>query len=86
MELNFKEYMSALNAPGRAGQHFWKPETPVLNDPTMPKIDIKHGTKHLKGVHLNSGFRPLYPAPFRGVTSDKFGIKVKRVPKPSEGK
>jgi hypothetical protein len=87
MELDFKGFLegsaAGLNAPGRAGQHFWKPETPMLRDNTPqsvnPQMDKK---KPLKGTSLNAGFRPLPPAPFKGLTADKFGIKKVRVPKP----
>ena len=34
MELDFKKYLTeiglTLNAAGRSGQHFWKPENPVV--------------------------------------------------------
>ena len=85
MELNFKKYLEGnfgLNAPGRAGQHIWKPETPILNDPAKP--NFKKPTNPLKGTDLNTGFRPGFLAPFKGMSGEKFGIKVKRVPKPSE--
>lgn len=81
MELNFKAFLEVgLNEPGRAGQHFWKPEAPIIND--NPQITPSDKKTHLKGVHLNQGFRPMYPAPFRGITADKLGIKVKKIPKP----
>jgi len=85
MDLFFKKFLegnaTGLNAPGRAGQHFWKPETPIFNDNPQIEPDVKH---HLKGVHLNAGFKPMYPAPFKGLTADKFGIKIKKIPKPNQ--
>lgn len=84
MELNFKEFLEGqygLNAPGRAGQHVWKPESPVISDPLVGKTTFD-GPEKLKGVKLNQGFRPLPAAPFRGITADKFGIQVKKSPKP----
>ena len=81
-DLFFKDFLEShtgLNAPGRAGQHVWKPETPVIADKTMHGPEKKKSK--IKGVNLNHGFRPLPPAPFKGVTADQFGIKVVRVPK-----
>jgi len=77
MMLNFKEF---LNSSGRAGQHFWKPESPTINPLATPSNDknVKH---HIKGVHLNAGFRPMHPVPFKGVTADKLGIVIKKIPK-----
>lgn len=82
MELYFKDFLEGvygLNAPGRAGQHVWKPETPV----THYNPHEKHFSKEkLKGTNLNQGFKPLPPSPFKGLTADKLGIKTKKVPKP----
>lgn len=80
IDLNFKAFLEmGLNEPGRAGQHFWKPETPLISD--KPEITPAGKKTHLKGVHLNQGFRPMYPAPFKGVTAEKLGIKIKKIPK-----
>ncbi len=83
MELHFKDFLEfGLNEPGRGGQHFWNPETLMTkNNPRLTRSDKK---KHLKGVHLNQGFRPMYPAPFKGITAEKLGIKVKKIPKPKQ--
>ena len=83
-EFNFRAFIEGsafgLNAPGRAGQHIWKPETPITSGPAhQSQIDKK---KPLKGVDLGKGFKPLPPAPFKGLTADKFGIKKIQVPKP----
>lgn len=80
MDLNFKEYFEAFGASGRAGQKFWKPETPVLHDPKQQPTT--KGNEHIKGVRLDSAVRAMQPAPFKGLTGDKFGIQVKKVPKP----
>jgi len=83
--LQFKEFLEGhiLNAPGRAGQHVWKPEGSSLNA-DVPQIEPSDKKTHLKGVHLNAGFKPKYPAPFKGLTADKFGIKVSKVAKPNQ--
>jgi hypothetical protein len=85
MDLYFKDYLenvTGLNAPGRAGEKVWAAPSVVTSDhPQIEPSDAKH---HVKGVHLKSGFRPMYPAPFKGVTADKFGIKVKKIPRPGQ--
>jgi len=83
-ELNFKQFLEGYYGSsdiGRGSQKFWKPETPLVSN--HPEIEASKN-KHLKGVHLKHGFRPMYPAPFRGLTADKFGITVKKVPKPGK--
>lgn len=82
MILNFKEYLEssyhhAVNAPGRAGQHVWKPETPVLRDPTPKNPEMKKSD--LKPANIKSGFAPLIPAPFKGLTGKDFGIKIQKI-------
>lgn len=52
MELNFKRYLSeisfGLNAPGRAGQHVWKPEKPALPQIASLKKPKKFSTSLFK--------------------------------------
>lgn len=84
MELNFKEFIEGsfgLNQPGRAGQHVWKPETPPIGDDSF-RMPTPDKSKKLKGTSLNSGFRPLPPQSFKGITADQFGIKTTKIPKP----
>ncbi|RDJ35320.1 MAG: hypothetical protein DWQ19_10930 [Crenarchaeota archaeon] len=80
IELHFKQFLETLT--GRAAQKIWKPETPVIKD--NPKLSRADQKKRLKGVHLNQGFRPQFPAPFKGLTADKFGIKVRKIPNPKK--
>jgi hypothetical protein len=82
--LNFRYFIEGqmgLNAPGRAGQHVWKPETPILHDPDIVK-DQGHGTKHSKTVDISNSYKPMIPVPLKGMTAKDFGSKIKRVPKP----
>lgn len=81
MDLDFRGYLEVtfgLNAPGRAGQHVWKPETPIISDPNKPKFD--NNLKKIKGVNLDGGFRPGFIAPFKGLTGKDFGVKVVKSP------
>lgn len=86
MDLNFKEFINTqgsavgLNAPGRAGEHVWKPKLPPTHDPHTPQIEP---IKSPKGARLDRGFRPLPPAQFKGLTGEDFGIKKIRSPKPN---
>jgi hypothetical protein len=88
IELNFMEFLEAVvgpNQPGRAGQHVWKPEAPVLmKDPMSTSIAPSDkpgsGNKHIKGVDLKNGFRPMYPANFKPLSGKDFGYKIKTVP------
>ncbi len=84
MELRFKDFIegtqAGLNAPGRAGQHFWKPETPITHDP-MTHTLTPQGNKPIKGVHITSQLGPMQPASFKGLRAQDLGIKVKKVPK-----
>lgn len=84
--LNFKDFIEGKigpNAPGRAGQHVWKPETPVFHDPAT-QIDNPNvgGTKHTKTVDISNSYKPMVPAPLKSLTAKDFGAKIKRVPKP----
>ena len=85
------EYLEAVigpNQPGRAGQHIWKPETPVsATDPMLPDAKASNsnvgpngGTKHAKNVDIKNGFRPMYPANMKPLDGKDFGYKIKRVP------
>ena len=79
-ELDFKKYLEHLNASGRAGQHVWKPETPILG-PASQKPELPKQTK-MKSIDLKSGFRPMHVAPFKGLQASDFGVKTKKLKSP----
>ncbi len=82
--LSFRDFLESLNAAGRAGQHVWKPETPPIHGTDLsqnPSANPLPKTK-LKSVNIDKGFRPLPPAPFKGLSGEDFGIKFKRVHTP----
>lgn len=82
--LNFRDFIEGqigFNTAGRAGQHVWKPESPITHDPDMVK-DQGHGTKHTKNVDISNSYKPMVPVPLKGLTAQDFGSKIKRVPKP----
>lgn len=76
MEFSFRNFLEAQT--GRAAEKFWLPATPLVqsHEPIQQSVN-----KHLKGVHLDAGFKPLYPAPFKGLKPEDLGYKIKKVPK-----
>lgn len=69
-----------MNASGRAGQHVWKPETPILS-PASQKTELPKETK-IKSIDIKQGFRPMHVAPFRGIQASDFGVKIKKIKSP----
>ena len=79
--IKFKKYLESIgNLPGRAGQHVWKPESPVLHDPVLDKNDKTISVK--KNIDISKTYKPLYPAPLKPLSARDFGAVIKKVPKP----